>query len=138
MENLSRHIGTGHVGGLSRPNATHGQASENSGGRILLAGQSEPAAARYRLFWAARITDLIRVRSVEEIVSLVSSGSVDLILMDSSLHDLGAIELCRVLKRSPATQLLPAFVLWSQRDLDAEARAIEAGADAFLPLDGPA
>ena len=77
---------------------------------------------------------LVRVKSVEETVALVSDGSVELVLACGRIGDLGAIELCRLLKRSAATQLLPTFVLWPGCDLDAEARAIEAGADAFLPL----
>jgi putative two-component system response regulator len=59
---------------------------------------------------------------------------VDLVLADSSLGDLGPIGLCRALKRSSASQLLPVFVLWPQSDPEAEGRAIEAGADAFLPF----
>ncbi len=77
---------------------------------------------------------LVRAQSVEETLAVISGANVDLILADSSLQGPSAIELCGLLKRSPATQLLPVFVLWPQRNQDAEAKAIEAGAHAFLPL----
>jgi putative two-component system response regulator len=75
----------------------------------------------------------LRAKSVEEAIALVSNGSVDLVLADGGIRHPGAIDLCRILKRSSATQLFPVFVLWPQSDPDAEVRAIEAGADAFLP-----
>lgn len=77
---------------------------------------------------------MVRVRSIEEVVALVSDTSIDLVLAGSNLGALSPTELCRVLKRSPATQFLPTFVFGVQGDWEAEAGAIEAGADAFLSM----
>jgi putative two-component system response regulator len=134
MENLSRQISTGAFGGSLEAKSGKGNKPDNSGGKILLTGQSDPIAATLGSLLRGTNHELVRVRSVEECVALVSDTTVDLILAGSNLGDLNAVELCRVLKRSPATQLLPTFVLGTQGDWDGEARAIEAGADAFLSL----
>jgi putative two-component system response regulator len=134
MENLSRQIRTGPSGWSLEATSGQGNKSENPGAKILLTGESDRIATSLGGLLRGVKHQLIRVRSVEEVVALVSDTSVDLVLAASSLGDLSPIELCRVLKRSPATQFLPTFVLGLQGDAEAEAGAIEAGADAFLSM----
>jgi len=134
MENLSRQIRTGPFGWSLEATPGRGNKSDNPGAKILLTGQSDGTATAVGSLLGGTNHELVRVRSVEEVVALVSDTSVDLILAASNLGDLSTVELCRVLKRSPATQLLPTFVVGAQGDWDGEARAIEAGADAFLAL----
>ncbi|MFL6448224.1 MAG: HD-GYP domain-containing protein [Bryobacteraceae bacterium] len=134
MENASRSTGTTALGWSLEATPNLGHRPEKSGCKILFAGQSGPVSAAVSDLVSETNHELLRVQSVEQTLALVSSGHIDLILADTSVDGLSAIELCRVLKRSPATQLLPTFVLWAQRDPDAEVSAIEAGADAFLPL----
>lgn len=108
--------------------------SEKSGRKILLAGHPE---SRGRLMYEvlrAADHEVTQVHSAEEAIGPISSGSVDVLLLDNGLKDVTPVEFCRVLKRSHATQFLPTFVLSDKNDVETEAGAIEAGADAFLPL----
>lgn len=134
MENASRQISVPTPGWSLEATLDRREGSDTSGCQILLAGQSGPGAARASSLLSGTNHQVVRVDSVEETLALVSNREVDLILADTSLHGLNAIELCRIVKKSSVAQLLPTFVLWAETDLDAEARAIEAGADAFLPL----
>lgn len=134
MENVSRPITTPVLGRSLEATLEQGGIPDKSGGRVLLAGQAGPATAAISSLVSRTNHRLLRAHSVEETLALLSSASVDLILADNSLQGLSAIDLCGLLKRSPATQLLPAFILWARNNPEAEAKAIEAGADAFLPM----
>src|SRR4051812_48333220 len=124
MENASRQISIRALGRSLEPTSDQGTGSGKSGYKILLAGQSGPAAIAAAAFLSQTNHRVARVQSLEATLALVSSGSVDLILADSCREGLSAIDLCRILKRSPVTQFLPTFVLWGQGDSEAEAQAI--------------
>ncbi len=113
------------------------EADGQSGGVILLVGPSV-----YN--WQTLVNDLglspdqvVQVSTTEEAVSAISFGRVDLVIVADKAPELGAVEFCRMLKRTPATQFLPVFVAFESvafesEDADAEVKAIEAGADAIL------
>ena len=65
-------------------------------------------------------------------MAILSTQQIDLILIDHWAPEAAALEFCRILKRTPATQTIPVFVLASHHDVQAEVRALEAGADEFL------
>lgn len=134
MENVSPPIRTPALGWSLEATPEQGANSDKSGCQILLAGQAGPATTTISALLSGTNHRLLQAQSVEETLALLSSASVDLVLADSSLEGPGAIDLCALLKRSPATQLLPSFILWAQSSPDAQAKAIEAGADAFLPM----
>lgn len=136
MENASRQISYRALGSSLEVPHDHGREPDKSDSKILVAGQSGPATIAAATLLSST-HEILWVRSVEETVALISSSNVGLILADDSLQGLRAIELCGALKRSPATQLLPTFILWARSDPEAEARAIEAGADAFFPVPVP-
>jgi putative two-component system response regulator len=75
---------------------------------------------------------LFEVTTTSEAVAAISVHSVDLVLIDLKVPELGAAEFCRMLKKASATQLLPLFVIADFDDLDSEAHALDAGADEFL------
>ena len=101
-------------------------------GKILVV---DPSAAN-RLVLKATLGDLehelIEAETTSDAITAISVHRVDLVLIDLSAPELGAIEFCRMLKKAVATQFLPVFVTSSSDDLENEVRAIEAGADEFF------
>ncbi len=76
--------------------------------------------------------ELIPASSASQATELLSRLTVDLVLVDVGAPERDGLELCRLLKTNPLTQLLPVYVLGESNDSDAEIRALEAGADEFL------
>src|SRR3954453_22849818 len=126
MLHFTRTASTRECGSSLEITTGYGSASTRSGHKVLLADHSRLADDKVSAILNGASHTLVRVKSVEQTVSLVSDGSVDLVLAGGRIGDLCATELCRLLKRSAATQLLPTFVLWPGGDSDGEARAIEA------------
>ncbi len=75
---------------------------------------------------------LIQPSTTAETLSSLARHRVDLVLIDLATPEPGGLELCRLLKKSPATQFLPVYVLGTCDDLEEEIQALEAGADEFL------
>ena len=63
---------------------------------------------------------------------LAGSGTVDLVLLDLIMPGLDGHEVCRRLRANPATCMLPVVVLTASGEQE-KVRALEAGADDFLP-----
>ena len=76
--------------------------------------------------------NLIRAETTAQAMAVLTRQTIDLILIDLATTEPGPLELCRLLKRSPATRLLPVYVIGTRDDTEAEVRALEAGADEFL------
>ncbi|HZQ51384.1 MAG TPA: HD domain-containing phosphohydrolase [Bryobacteraceae bacterium] len=76
--------------------------------------------------------ELVEASSSSDAVAAMSVDRTDLVLLDSAIPEPGAIEFCRMLKKSAATKFLPVFMTAAADDLELEVRAIEAGADEFL------
>jgi class 3 adenylate cyclase/CheY-like chemotaxis protein len=68
----------------------------------------------------------------------IGSENPALVLLDIVMPDLSGLEVCRQVRRNPATRLLPVVMLTSSGDQD-KASAIEAGADDFIerPVNQP-
>jgi putative two-component system response regulator len=76
--------------------------------------------------------ELIQASGTSEAIAAISLFGVDLVLLGSSVGEISAIEFCRMLKKTDATKFLPVFVIGGSNDVDAEVRALEAGANDFL------
>jgi putative two-component system response regulator len=76
--------------------------------------------------------EVIEANSTSEAIAAISLHGIDLVLLDLLAPEMGAVEFCRMLKRAPATQFLPVFVVASSDDVEAEVSAMEAGANEFL------
>src|SRR6185503_6846606 len=57
---------------------------------------------------------------------------VDLVLINAQVPEVRAADFCRAIRKAPATQFLPVFVVSSSDDPEIEVRAMEAGASDFL------
>lgn len=75
---------------------------------------------------------LIEASDTSDALAQISIEHVDLVLMGLDMPELGAIEFCRILKKAAGTRFLPVFITSPGDDVEAEVKAIEAGADAFL------
>lgn len=69
--------------------------------------------------------------------SLRRESDIALILLDCGLTDGDGIQVCRHIKRNPATNSIPVIVMTGMDVFDEEVRSYEAGADLYLakPLD---
>ena len=78
--------------------------------------------------------------SADEILQLAETGDLSLVIMDVSLantrHDgvaLGGVELCRMIKRNPATASIPVILATAHAMRgDAEELLTESGADDYV------
>jgi putative two-component system response regulator len=68
---------------------------------------------------------------------MLSAHPVDLVLCQAALPDMDGIEVCRAIKRAPATQNIPVVLLIGAADELLRQRAVDAGADevAVMPLE---
>lgn len=75
----------------------------------------------------------------EAALSRVAEELPDLILLDLDMPRMGGLEVCRRLKRSPLTQLVPVLILTGNDPVVARTQAWECGADAFIgkPFSSP-
>ena len=76
--------------------------------------------------------EVIEVSTTSEAISAISLQRVDLILIDLSTPEVGAVEFCKTLRRADATRFISIFVIAQSDDVEAEVGAINAGADEFL------
>src|SRR6202451_2004364 len=54
---------------------------------------------------------VLEAGTTSEAIGAISVHSADLVLIDLSVPELGAVEFCRMLKKAAATQFLPVFVM---------------------------
>ena len=75
---------------------------------------------------------VVEVETTSEAVVAILTGHVDLVLINLQAPEVGAADFCKAIRKAPATQFLPVFVVASSDDPETEVRAIEAGASDFL------
>lgn len=69
----------------------------------------------------------------KEGLSVVRENTVDLIIVDEMMPEMGGLEFCRVLRRNQPTASIPAIMLTAKDDLETEKNSIKAGVDIFMP-----
>lgn len=63
---------------------------------------------------------------------IIDEHSIDLIIVDLMMPDIGGPDLCRRVKASPRTSLLPILIITNMQGAEHEVLGIEAGADEYL------
>ena len=76
--------------------------------------------------------ELIKATNGIDTLSIVNRTSVDLILLDVMMPDMNGYEVCRQLKASEATRLIPVVLVTALDDREAKIKGIDAGADDFI------
>ncbi len=66
---------------------------------------------------------------------LAQEISPDLIVLDVVLPDMDGFQVCRRLKRDPATMNIPVIMLTEKSSANATASGLQAGADDYIPKD---
>ncbi len=114
--------------------SSHDSQAEPALGRskILVVDASASTLAEPKSALRELNHELIEAKTTSEAIAAISVHMVDIVLIDLAAPELGAVEFCKMLKKTTATQFLPVFVLSSADDVDSEVRAIEAGADEYL------
>jgi adenylate cyclase len=75
---------------------------------------------------------VVGVTSGLEALKFVAENDIDLVLLDILMPVMDGYEVCRRLREAPATSALPIVMITSSGDQE-KTRALEAGADDFLP-----
>ncbi len=76
--------------------------------------------------------EVIKASNGEEALSLVVKLDVDLILLDIMMPEMDGYEVCRRLKSSENTRLIPIIMLTALTDKEAKIKGIDVGADDFI------
>ena len=81
--------------------------------------------------------ELKEARDGEEALELVARNEPDLILLDVMMPGLDGFEVCRRIKQSEKTRIIPVVMVTALREREHRIRALEAGADDFIskPVD---
>jgi putative two-component system response regulator len=65
-------------------------------------------------------------------LQIVACEALDLVLSDVMMPEPDGFEVCREIKRNPATRLIPVVLITGLRDVEDKIKGIDAGADDFL------
>ena len=109
--------------------------------RVLVVEDDAHSAVLFRKLLEKRCGCQVTVtESVEEILGLCRAGAVELVIMDVSLNNsrwedraVSGVEICRLLKRDPATAHIPVVLATAHAMRgDAESLLTESGADDYI------
>ena len=76
--------------------------------------------------------EILKAHSGEEALTIVSKVEVDLVILDIMMPEMNGYEVCRRLKASEATRLIPVVMVTALSDIEDKIKGIESGADDFL------
>jgi two-component system phosphate regulon response regulator PhoB len=76
--------------------------------------------------------DVVRTGDGEEALTLAEEEEPDLVILDWMIANLSGIEVCRRLRRAPATANLPIVMLTARGDEADRIRGLETGADDYM------
>ena len=76
--------------------------------------------------------EVLKASNGEEAFSIVKKVDLDLILLDIMMPGMDGYEVCRRLKGSETTRLIPIIMVTALDDIESKVKAIEAGADDFI------
>ncbi|MCP4295231.1 MAG: diguanylate cyclase [Proteobacteria bacterium] len=76
--------------------------------------------------------ELIKATNGIDALNIVNKANVDLVLLDVMMPEMDGYEVCRHLKGSEATRLIPVVLVTALDDREAKIKGIEAGADDFI------
>jgi len=75
---------------------------------------------------------ILEARKASEAIDLLQNERIDLVILDLRLPEMSGPELCRRMKASRLTQLIPVLMVTSLQGIENEIAGISSGADEFL------
>src|SRR5262245_32249900 len=97
---------------------------------VLVTDSEDDVRQLVRVVLAQRGIDVVEATTGD--AALARAPDADLVVLDLLLPGRDGVSLCRALKADPVTARLPVMVLTGIGDQDSRARALAAGADAYL------
>ena len=100
--------------------------------RVLIVDDSVAQIALLERVLTADGYRCISVTDGREAFAICASGDVDVVLTDLNMPEIDGLTVCRQLKASPETCLLPVLIMTGAANRQSHLQALEAGADDFL------
>jgi DNA-binding response OmpR family regulator len=76
--------------------------------------------------------EVITAFNGEDALTVINKIEVDLVLLDVMMPNLDGFEVCRRMKASESTRLIPVILVTALDSIDDKIKGIEAGADDFI------
>ena len=109
--------------------------SANSAPLILIVEDSATQAKQVAAYLSGRNVDVVIASDGAQALRLVTVHDPDLIILDINLPKMDGYQVCRRLKRDPATAQIPIIMLTSAMEASDRLRGIAAGAIEYIPKD---
>ena len=106
--------------------------ARNGSKRLLLVEDDRPLAELVKYHFDREGFSVTSTSAGDEALILVEEVKPDLVILDWMIEGVSGIEVCRRLRRNPATQNLPILMLTARGDEDDRVRGLETGADDFV------
>lgn len=103
-----------------------------SSGTILLVEDDPALAELLRFNFEREEFEVLQTPDGEEAMLLATERTPDIILLDWMLESLSGIEVCRRLRRDPATANIPIIMLTARAEEGDRIRGLETGADDYV------
>ena len=100
--------------------------------RILIVDDSPEYAALLQRVFVSDGYDCLAITTGSDTVDVSVRSAVDVVLLDVHLPDVDGFTICRRLKSTPATALIPVLMMTGDGANDSCLHALEAGADDFV------
>ncbi|MEJ2640347.1 MAG: diguanylate cyclase [Desulfosarcinaceae bacterium] len=105
---------------------------ETSSGRVLVVDDNDLNRKLIRGILASEKYEVTCADSGQAALKLAREIKIDLVLLDVMMPGMDGFEVCRRLKGSDRTRLVPIILVTALNDMEAKIRGIEAGADDFI------
>ena len=105
--------------------------------RVLIVDDFAPNLKLLEAYLTAEYFDVVTASSGPEALAICGQGDCDIVLLDVMMPGMDGLEVCRRLKRDPATHHLPVVMVTALDQPADRVRGLEVGADDFLtkPID---
>jgi putative two-component system response regulator len=108
------------------------QAGETIVGKVLIA-DDDPQNVQLLTRLVQRLgCEVVSAPNGQRALDAIATDRPDLVLLDVDMPVLDGVEVCRSIKRNPATRLLPVILVTGRSASEDRVRGIDAGADDFL------
>jgi type IV pilus assembly protein PilB len=125
------------AGEASVPAALSEKAREPRPPRVLVVDDDEALLEALEETLREERYDVITARDGQQALAAVHRDHPDLVLTDQQMPGLDGLELLRRMRKDLATRQIPVVFLTVLDSVDAEARALDLGADDFVPKAAP-